>query len=46
MPHGIVNQLDERMEAELEHDLGAVGLDGPNGDFQLRSDLFIGLPRG
>src|SRR5712664_3946064 len=46
MAHSIMNKLGQGMEAQLEHDLSAVCLHGPDGDSQLRCDLFIGFPLG
>lgn len=41
MPDSIMNRLGQGMEAEFEHNLGAVALDGPDTDLQQRSDLLV-----
>src|SRR6266849_7082128 len=46
MAQSIVNQLGERMEAKLEHDLSSVCLNGPDRDSQLRRNLFVRFPLG
>ena len=40
---GIVNDLAQRMQAQLVHDVGAVGLDGLDGDIQRGSHFLVGL---
>ena len=44
MAHRIVDYLGQRMEAKLEHDLSSVRLNRPDGDSQLRGDLFVRFP--
>ena len=44
--HSVVDELGQRMEAKLEHDLSSVCLNGPDGDSQLRCDLLIRFPLG
>ena len=41
-----MDKLGQGMVAQLEHDLSAVCLDGPDGDSQLRCDLLIGFSLG
>ena len=45
MADGEVYEVGQRMEAELEHDISAVGFDSPNGDAQQRGDLLIRFSR-
>src|ERR1700730_17141035 len=44
--HSVVDELGQRMEAQLEHDLSSVCLNGPDGDSQLRCDFLICFPLG
>jgi hypothetical protein len=39
-----VNELGERMQAKLEHDICPVGLDRPDGNSQFGGNLLIRFP--